>query len=79
MDYFFTILIYGTKCSLLSNYKFVDDKTLVHSYSGDPTPFLQTALDIETSETIKDKMVINESKCKVIAFNFSEKILNQKT
>ena len=72
---FFTILIYGTKCSLLSNYKFVDDKTLVHSYSGDPTPFLQTALDIETAETIKDKMVINESKCKVITFNFSEKNL----
>ena len=58
----FTILIKGIKCSMVSNYKFVDDKTLVHSYSGDPTSFLQMVLNIETAETEKDKMVINETK-----------------
>ena len=40
----------------------MDDKTLVHSYSGDPTKTLQEALNIELEETIKDKMIINESK-----------------
>ena len=69
----FTILIKGVKCSMVSNYKFVDDKTLVYSYSGDPTSFLQRVLNIETSETLKDNMVINESKCNVITFNFSSK------
>ena len=33
----FVILINGDKCPLVTNLKFVDDKTLVHSYSGDPT------------------------------------------
>ena len=71
----FNILIKGVKCNVVSNSKFVDDKTLVHSYSGDPTLFLQKVLDIEASETIKDKMVINESKCNTVTFNFSEKNL----
>ena len=69
----FTILIKGVKCPLVSNYKFVDDKTLAHSYAGDPTAFLQNVLDIESVETLKDKMVINESKCNSITFNFSGK------
>ena len=69
----FTILIKGVKCPLVSNYKFVDDKTLVYSYSGDTSSFLQKVLDIETIETNKDKMVINESKCNSITFNFSSK------
>ena len=69
----FTILIKGIKCSKVSNYKFVDDKTLVYSYSGDPTSFLQMVLNLETAETEKDKMVINEAKCNVITFNFSNK------
>ena len=69
----FTILINGEKTSKVSSYKFVDDKTLAHSYSGDPTSVLQDALDIEIAETDKDKMVINESKCNIITFNFSSK------
>ena len=69
----FVILINGIKCSLVNNYKFVDDKTLTLSYSGDPTNVLQKALDIETIETNKDKMIINEEKCHSITFNFSSK------
>ena len=66
----FVILINGDKCSSVTNYKFVDDKTLVLVYKGDPTKALQDALDIELSETNKDKMIINESKCHSITFNF---------
>ena len=69
----FVILINGAKCGLVKNYKFVDDKTLSHSYSGNPSTILQQALDIETVETEKDKMIINELKCNVIHFNFSGK------
>ena len=68
----FVILINGDKCSLVSNFKFVDDKTLALSYSGDPTEILQQALDIELVETYKDKMIINNSKCHSITFNFSK-------
>ena len=50
----------------------MDDKTLVHSFSGDPTPFLEKVLNIEIAETKKDKMVINESKCNIITINFSK-------
>ena len=57
----------------MANYKFVDDKTLVQSYTGDYTSFLQRVLDIEATETEKDKMVLNETKCNVITFNFSKK------
>ena len=67
----FTILIKGVKCAKVSSYKFVDDKTLAHSYSGDPSEFLQEVLNIEVTETVKDKMVINEAKCNIITFNFS--------
>ena len=70
---FFTALIHLEKCGLVANYKFVDDKTLVHSYTGDCTSFLQRVLDIEATETEKDKMVLNETKCNVITFNFSKK------
>ena len=69
----FIILINGDKCSFVQNFKFVDDKTLVLSYTGDPTETLQKALDIELIETEKDKMIINESKCHNITFNFSQK------
>ena len=69
----FTILIKGVKCPMVLDVKFVDDKTLIHSYSGDPTAFLQNTLNIENIETTKDKMKINESKCNVINFNFSSK------
>ena len=58
---------------MVLNVKFVDDKTLIYSYSGDPTLFLQNALNIENTETIKDKMKLNESKCNIINFNFSSK------
>ena len=67
----FTILIKGVKCPSVLNLKFVDNKTLVHSYSGDPSPFLQNVINIENTETIKDKMIINEEKCNIINFNFS--------
>ena len=70
----FVILINGIRCAFVKNYKFVDDKTLVHSYSGDPTNTLQEGLlDIESFETNKDKMIINESKCNSITFNFHKK------
>ena len=36
----FTILIKGVICSIVSNYKFVDDKTLAHTYPDDPSKFL---------------------------------------
>ena len=69
----FVILIDGKKCSFVSTHKFVDDKTLSYSYSGDPTEILQNALDIESEETRKDKMIINGTKCHAITFNFSQK------
>ena len=69
----FTILIKGVKNPNVLNVKFVDDKTLAYSYSGDATHFLQNVLNIENSETIKDKMIINEAKCNIINFNFSSK------
>ena len=69
----FVILINGIKCDFVKNYKFVDDKTIAHSYSGNPSNILQQALDIETIETVKDKMIINELKCNIINFNFSGK------
>ena len=67
----FVILIDGRKCSFVSTHKFVDDKTLSYSYSGDPTEILQNALDIESEETRNDKMIINGTKCHAITFNFS--------
>ena len=58
---------------MVSNYKFVDDKTLAHTYSEDPSEFLQMVLNLEATETAKNKMVINEAKCNIITFNFSSK------
>ena len=58
---------------MVSTHKFVDDKTISYSYSGDPTDVLQNALDIEAEETRKDKMIINGAKCHAITFNFSQK------
>ena len=43
----------------------------MHLFSGDPTPFLQDVLDLESTETEKDKMLINEFKCNIINFNNS--------
>ena len=56
---------------MVSNYKFVDDQTLAHTYSEVPSEFLQKVLDIEANEITKNKMVINEAKCNIITFNFS--------
>ena len=67
----FVILINGVKSSLVNSYKFVDDKTLAYSYSGDAANVLQEALNTEEIETVKDKMIINEKKCHIITFNFS--------
>ena len=69
----FTILIKGVICSNVSNYKFVDDKTLAHTYAGDPSEFLQSVLNLEAEGTTRNKMVINEAKCNMITFNFSSK------
>ena len=55
----------------VSNYKFVDDKTLSHTYSENPSEFLQMVLNLEAAGTKKNKMVINEDKCNIITFNFS--------
>ena len=67
----FVILINGTKCTFVSNYKFVDDKTIALSYKGNASTLLQEALNIEERETNNDKMIINGSKCHSITFNFS--------
>merc|ERR1711895_341907 len=69
----FTIFIKGVICTMVSNYKFVDDQTLAHTYSQDPSEFLQMVLNLEATETAKNKMVINEVKCNIITFNFSSK------
>ena len=69
----FVILTDGIKSPVVSNFKFVDDKTIALSYSGDATSKLQEVLDIEERETLKDKMIINGSKCHSITFNFSKK------
>jgi len=69
----FTILIKAGICTMVWNYKFVDDKTLAHTYSEDPLEFLQKVLNLEATETAKNKMVINEAKCNIITFNFSSK------
>ena len=71
--WFFTVLVNGVICTEVLNFKFVDDKTLAHSYVGDATKFLQDVLNKEAAGTEKDKMVINETKCNVITFNFSSK------
>ena len=34
---------------------------MIHSYSGDPTPLSENALNIENAETIKGKMKINQN------------------
>ena len=68
----FVILINEDICPFVSNYKFVDDKTLAYSYSGNPTKTIQEALNIELKHTKENKMIINESKCHVINFNFSK-------
>ena len=60
------------KCDFISYYKFVDDKTLALSYSGDQTQTLQNTLDLELEHTNQNKMTINEKKCNIINFNFSK-------
>ena len=44
---------------------------MIHSYSGDPTPLLENALNIENVETVKGKIKIYQTKCNIINFNFS--------
>ena len=67
----FTILIKGVICTMVSNYKFADDKTSAHTFSEDPSDFLQMVLNLEAAGTKKNKKVINEDKCNIITFNFS--------
>ena len=69
----FVILINGEEESLVSTFKFVDDKTLAYSYTGNATFLLQEALNKEGKQTEKDKMLINANKCNIINFNFSAK------
>merc|ERR1712215_650816 len=47
--------------------------TLAHSYVGDATKFLQDVLNEEAAGMVRDKMVINDTKCNIITFNFSSK------
>ena len=68
----FVILMNDDKCDFMTNYKFVDDKTLALSYSGNETTTLQMALDLELTQTNENKMIINEKKCNIINFNFSK-------
>ena len=68
---FFTALIYVVKFILVSIYKFVDDNTLVYSFTGDCTFSLQSVLDIKAAETKENKIVLNESNCSATTFNFS--------
>ena len=58
----FVILMNEDKCDFISYYKFVDDKTLALSYSGDQTQTLQNTLDLELEHTNQNKMTINEKK-----------------
>ena len=44
---------------------------MIHSYSGDPTPLSENALNIENAETIKGKIKINQTKCNIINCNCS--------
>ena len=55
---------------MVSNYKFVDDETLAHTFSEDPSDFLQMVLNLKAAGT-KNKMVVNDDKCNIIIFNFS--------
>ena len=68
----FVILINGDNDILLSCFKFVDDKTLAHSYFGNHTVFIQEQLNREFEATKTNKMIINENKSNVINFNFSK-------
>merc|ERR1712121_8217 len=58
---------------MVSYYKFVDDKTLAHTYAEDPSESLQMVLNLAVTETVKNKMVISDAKCNIITFNFSSK------
>ena len=69
----FVILMNEDSCDFVSNYKFVDDKTLALSYTGNESETLQRALNLELNHTLQNNMTINESKCNVINFNFSKK------
>ena len=69
----FIILTNGGTNPLVSNFKYMDDNTLLYSYKGDSTDTIQAALDIESDEAKKNKMKINSSKCHAITFNFSGK------
>ena len=68
----FVILMNEDKCDFISYYKFVDDKTLALSYSGDQTQTLQNTLDLELEHTNQNKMTRNEKKCNIININFSK-------
>ena len=71
--WFFTVLVNGVNCSKVLYFKFVDDKTLAHSYVGDAIKVLQDGLNEEAAGTLRDKMVINNTKCNIITFNNSSK------
>ena len=67
----FVIMINGDTDNEIINLKFVDDKTIALTHSGDPTEALQKHLNIIENKAKANSMCINAKKCHVITFNFS--------
>ena len=57
---------------MITNFKFVDDKTIALNHSDDPSQLLQDRLDLMSKEADQNCMVINAKKCHSITFNFSD-------
>ena len=68
----FVIMIDGDTDDTITNFKFVDDKTIALNHSDDPTQLLQDRLDLMSNEADQNHMVINAKKCHSITFNFSD-------
>ena len=68
----FVIMIDGDKDDVISNFKFVDDKTIALNHSDDPSQLLQDSLDLISNNASQNCMVINAKKCHSITFNFSD-------
>ena len=64
-------MINGDTDNEIINLKFVDDKTIALTHSGDPTEALQKHLNIIENKAKANSMCINAKKCHVITFNFS--------
>ena len=67
----FVIMINGDTDNDIINLKFVDDKTIALTHSGDPTEALQERLNAIEKQAKDNAMCINAKKCHTITFNFS--------